>query len=105
MISNPNILKTFVSVMESGSVVGAARERGYSPAAVSRHIAWLQKRLGVELFVPDGRSIRPTPAAVAFVDRARDIVEELQRFEEFSDQFATTVGPLVARGSAALVAS
>lgn len=105
MISNPNILKTFVSVMECGSVVGAARERGYSPAAVSRHIAWLQKRLGVELFVPDGRSIRPTAAAVAFVDRARDIVDELQRFEEFSDQFATTVDPRVARRSTALVVS
>lgn len=83
-------LKTFVSVVECGSVVGAARQRGYSPASVSRQISGLQRRLGVRLFVPDGRSIRPTAQAIEFVESCRGLVETVERFESYADDFAAT---------------
>lgn len=60
MIANLTVLTTFVAVMDERSVVAAARARGYSAAAVSKRMGWLQRRLGVRLFVPNGRSIRPT---------------------------------------------
>lgn len=88
MITNVSVLQTFVAVIDSGSVIGAARERGYSAAAVSRQIGWLQRRLGVQLFVPEGRSIRPTPDAIVFVERCRDLVDEVRRFERYADRFA-----------------
>lgn len=88
MIANLNVLKTFVAVMDCGSVVSAARDRGYSAAAVSRQMGWLQRRLGVRLFVPDGRSIKPTPEAFEFLERCRGLVDEVSRFESFASGFA-----------------
>ncbi|GAA1854105.1 LysR family transcriptional regulator [Microbacterium koreense] len=82
------LLRTFVAVIDSGSVVAAAREVGYSPAAVSRQLARLQRRLEVRFFEPDGRSIRPTADALAFVVRVRPLLEEASRFEEFSRRFS-----------------
>lgn len=87
MIANLTVLKTFVAVMDCGSVVSAAKLRGYSAAAVSRQMGWLQKRLGVRLFVPDGRSIKPTPEAYEFLDRCRGLVEEVRRFESYASGF------------------
>ncbi len=83
-----SVLKSFIAVIDSGSVVGAARERGYSPAAVSRQIAWLQRRLGVRFFEPQGRSIRPTGDALEFALRARELVDEVERFERYSSRFS-----------------
>jgi DNA-binding transcriptional LysR family regulator len=82
------VLKTFLAVIDSGSVVAAAREQGYSPAAVSRQIAWLQRRLAVRFFEPEGRSIRPTADALEFASRARELVHEADRFEQYSSRFS-----------------
>jgi DNA-binding transcriptional LysR family regulator len=82
------VLKTFIAVIDTGSVVAAARERGYSPAAVSRQMAWLQRRLDVRFFEPAGRSIRPTTDALEFALRARELVDEADRFERYSRRFS-----------------
>ena len=82
-----DVLKTFVAVIDCGTVVGAARVRGYSPAAVSRQMGWLQRRLGVRFFEPHGRSIRATDAALEYVVRAREFVDEVNRFERYSTTF------------------
>lgn len=75
------LLRTFVSVVDHGSVVGASRARGYTPAAISRQMARLQRRLGVRLFQPQGRGIRPTQIAIDVSARARKLLEESDRFE------------------------
>lgn len=78
------VIQSFLAVIDCGSIVEASRARGYSPAAVSRQLARLQSRLGVRLFVPDGRSIRPTEAAILLAVRARELVAEVERFREYS---------------------
>ncbi|MFB8388082.1 LysR family transcriptional regulator [Microbacterium sp. NPDC055910] len=92
MIADLSVMKTFVSVVDQGSVVGAAKALGYSPAAVSRQMGWLQRRLGVRLFVPVGRSIEPTAPALEFVQRCREVVEEVRRFESYARDFASAEG-------------
>ena len=91
-----NVLKTFVAVVDCGSIVGAARARGYSPAAVSRQMGWLQRRLGVTFFEPEGRSIRATEAALEYAARAREFVDEVYRFERYSSTFGRTLPSRVA---------
>lgn len=91
MVANLNALKSFVTVVDCGSVIAASRQCGYSPAAVSRQLGWLQRRLGVRLFVPDGRSIRPTAAALEFAARTRVLIEQVQSFERYSDAFGSTL--------------
>jgi DNA-binding transcriptional LysR family regulator len=82
-----NVLQTFLAVIDAGSLTAAARQRGYSTAAVSRQIATLQRRYGVTLFEPCGRSIRPTSAALEFADQARALAGEAARFDSYSRQF------------------
>lgn len=42
-------MKVFVLAVDEGSLAAAGRELGRSPAAVSRAIAFLEERVGVEL--------------------------------------------------------
>ncbi len=76
------VLRTLVAVYDCGSVVAAARERRYSAAAVSRQMAVLQRRLGLELFVPDGRGIRPTPEAADLVRHVRGVLAQVDELEQ-----------------------
>lgn len=80
---NLRILKTFLAVVDAGSVIGAARKRGYSAAAVSRQMAELQRRLDIQLFEPDGRGIRPSAHALQLAERARGLMAEADRLEEY----------------------
>ena len=42
-------MKVFVVTLDEGSLAGAGRKLGRSPAAVSRAIAFLEERVGTEL--------------------------------------------------------
>jgi len=88
MLDYLSVLKTFVTVVECGSMVGAAHRRGYSAGAVTRQMGWLQRRLGVRLFEPDGRSIRPTDDAIELVEYARAAIDEADRFDRVARRMA-----------------
>ena len=77
------VLKTFLAVVDTGSVSGAARLRGYSSAAVSRQMAGLQRRLGVTLFLPEGRGIRPSAHAIRLAARSRALIAEAEALESY----------------------
>ena len=72
-------LRTFLSVMASGSVNAAAGHLGYSPSAVSQQIAALQKETGLTLFTRHGRGIEPTPAAHTLAAESEQLMTELKR--------------------------
>lgn len=91
MIS-PSILQTFIAVLDGGSIVAASRACGYTPAAVSRQMSSLQKRLGVRLFEPDGRGIRPTPIAVELAIGARRLLEQNTEFAAFARDVCRVTG-------------
>jgi DNA-binding transcriptional LysR family regulator len=88
MLDYLSVLKTFVMVVECGSMVEAARRRGYSAGAVTRQMGWLQRRLGVRLFEPEGRSIRPTDDAIGLVEYARAAIDEADRFDRIARRLA-----------------
>ena len=81
MIADIRALRSMVEVVDRGSVVAAARACGYSPAAVSRQLARLQNRIGVTLFEPDGRGIRPNDRGMCVAEEARRLIAEVARFE------------------------
>lgn len=58
-------LRVFRAVVSSGTVQAAATNLGYSPSAVSQHLAALQRETGLTLFEKSGRGIAPTPAGLA----------------------------------------
>lgn len=91
---NPSVLRTFVAVVDHGSVIAAARECGYTPAAVSRQMSRLQRRLGVALFEPDGRGIRATAIAEELATGARRLLRESSEFDAFTREVCRSVGSL-----------
>lgn len=65
------LVRSFVAVLDAGSLMGAARKLGAQQPTLSRHIAELEAQLGVPLFERTGRGVVPTLAALAIADAAR----------------------------------
>lgn len=69
-----NQLKTFLAVVECGSVSEAADSLFVSPPAVSAALASLQAELGVTLVARLGRGVAITPAGSVFAPYARGVL-------------------------------
>jgi DNA-binding transcriptional LysR family regulator len=75
-------LAVFVRAAEGGSFSRAARELGLSQPSVSRIISELETRLGVTLLLRTTRRITATDAGALFLDRAREILAEIEDAED-----------------------
>ena len=67
------LIRSFLAVLDAGSLMGAARRTGAQQPTLSRHVSDLEAQLGVPLFERTGRGVTPTPAALAIVDAARQM--------------------------------
>ena len=67
-------LRALQAVVDTGSVTAAADEMGYTPSAVSQHIAALERETGAVLFERVGRGIRPTEAGRLLAEHARELL-------------------------------
>jgi DNA-binding transcriptional LysR family regulator len=74
-------LSVFVRAAETGSFSRVAREFGVSQPSVSRMVASLEARLGVKLLLRTTRQVTPTDAGSVFLERARQIVGDLDDAE------------------------
>ena len=90
-----SLVPTFLAVAETGSAAAAARTLGASQPTVSRHVAELERQLGLALFArrPDG--LVPTERALELIEVAgamRAAAEGLsRRAEGLHDDLAGTV--------------
>jgi DNA-binding transcriptional LysR family regulator len=67
------LLRSFLAVIDAGSLSAAARAtQGHQPT-MSRHLAELEQQLGVALFERTGRGVRPTAAGLAVLPAARQM--------------------------------
>src|SRR5690554_1005284 len=71
-------LRTFVTVLDEGSVSRAAVKLGVSQSAVSHTLDRIRKALGDPLFVKSGRGITPTRYALQAGPHIRQILDDLQ---------------------------
>lgn len=65
------LMRSFLAVLERGSLLGAARYLGSSQPTLGRHVAELERQLDVVLFERTGRGLVPTRAALSIADHAR----------------------------------
>ena len=79
-------LETFVSIVESGSIAEAARRLNLTAAAVTQRIQTLQEEIGVDLLSRVGRTVRPTRAGMAILERARNFLLEARDFKLIATQ-------------------
>jgi DNA-binding transcriptional LysR family regulator len=72
------LVRSFVAVLDAGSLTAAARRTGMHQPTLSRHIAELEAQLQVPLFERTGRGVVPTAAALAIADDARRMQADAQ---------------------------
>ncbi|PWB32831.1 LysR family transcriptional regulator [Pseudomonas sp. SDI] len=70
-------IKSFVKVVEAGSIAAGARSLGLSAAAVSQNIARLEAHLQVRLLARTTRSMALTPSGAEYYQRVRHIERDL----------------------------
>jgi DNA-binding transcriptional LysR family regulator len=81
---NWSLVRSFLAVLEHGSLLAAARQLQSSQPTIGRHIAELESQLSVALFDRTGRGLVPTEAALRLADAARTM-------QTGADQLARTV--------------
>lgn len=67
------LVKSFLAVLDAGSLMGAARRLNAQQPTLSRHVAELESQLGAPLFERTGRGVTPTALALAIADSARQM--------------------------------
>jgi len=75
-------LEYLVAVVEHGGFSAAARKLGVAAPSVHRLVRALEAELDVPLLDRGSSPIRPTPDAMAYVERARYLMGELQGLDE-----------------------
>jgi DNA-binding transcriptional LysR family regulator len=73
------LVRSFLAVLDAGSLMGAARSLGAQQPTLSRHIAELEAQLGAALFERTGRGVVPTAAALAIAEAAREMQAGAER--------------------------
>jgi len=88
-------MEIFLAVVDQGSFVAAADALRLSKAAVSRHVAALEERLGVRLLQRTTRRLSLTEEGRLFAQRAREILASLEEAEsEVASQVLEPLGAL-----------
>ena len=67
------LVRSFLAVLDAGSLMGAARKLNAQQPTLSRHVAELEAQLGTPLFERTGRGVTPTAAALAVAHAARQM--------------------------------
>jgi DNA-binding transcriptional LysR family regulator len=71
-------LESFVMVVDNGSIAETARRLNLTAAAVAQRIRALETEIGARLLSRSGRSVRPTVAGTAILDRARNFLGDVR---------------------------
>ena len=68
-----SLVRSFLAALDQGSLLGAARLLHMSQPTLGRHIAELERQLGVLLFERTGRGLVPTATALQLAQAARSM--------------------------------
>lgn len=74
-------MSSFVAVVEAGSFIGAADATGFTKAAISRHIADLERRLDVRLMHRTTRRLSLTDEGRVFYGRSKELLAGIAEAE------------------------
>src|SRR5437868_2616153 len=74
-------MRTFVSVVDSGSFSAAARRLNVGQPTVSKTIAQLETQLGVRLLLRSTRGLTSTQAGLSYYERANRALQEAEEAE------------------------
>jgi DNA-binding transcriptional LysR family regulator len=76
------LMRSFLAVLDAGSLSGAAKRLGALQPTLSRQVAALEAQLGAPLFERTGRGVAPTALALAIAEDARAMQEGAERLRQ-----------------------
>jgi LysR family transcriptional regulator, regulator of abg operon len=82
-------LRDITAIAEHGSLRAAARNLGLAQPALTRSVHDLEHELGAPLFERRSRGMTPTAVGAAFLQRARAIMNDIQRAREEAEQISS----------------
>ena len=82
-------LRSFVSAVQQGSLSGAGRLLGSSPASISRHITSLEEQLGTQLLKRSSRALALTEAGGLYYAQVEQILQQLAEANRSVTQLQT----------------
>jgi DNA-binding transcriptional LysR family regulator len=74
-------MRAFVTAVDRGSLASAARSLGHSPAAVTRAIALLEGRIGMQLLHRSTRALHLTQFGESYISTCRQVMSALDMAE------------------------
>jgi len=74
---NTLFLKSFVTVVDNGSMAAAARQLNITPATVAQQIHTLEREIGAPLIARSGRTVSVTEAGARILERARNLLRDV----------------------------
>lgn len=74
-------LRLLVAVCDSQNIKLAAEQEHIEPSAISKRIAQLEAVLKTPLLVRGRRGVQPTPAGLALLEHARNVLHTMERIE------------------------
>jgi DNA-binding transcriptional LysR family regulator len=81
--------RSFCQLVDKGSFTGAAGAEEVSPSAISKRIDWLEKQLGLTLFVRTTRQVNLTEIGQEFLPKARSLLKQFDSMVSDTQQIAT----------------
>lgn len=88
------LIKTYIGVVENGSIAAAARAQGMSAAAVSQSITRLEAHLGVSLLSRTTRSMALTESGTRYFEKVRHIPRDVDLASQAAAAETMPKGPL-----------
>lgn len=96
MADRVDAMRAFVLVCDSGGFSKAARMLRTAPSTVTKLVSGLEERLGVRLLQRSTRAVRATQAGTKYLERARQILEDVAEAELIAQKELTEpLGKLV----------
>ena len=85
-----NLIRTFVAVVDGGSLAAAARQLGFAHPTVARHIQTLEQNLGVSLFERSSAGLAINEVGSQLAEAAVRMQKNAVAFEAVSDAVKTS---------------
>lgn len=83
-------LRTFVTVVDRGSMAAAARELNITPAAVAQQLRTLEREMGATLVARVGRTVSMTEEGSRILQRARDLLRDVADLRSVANDTAVS---------------
>ncbi len=98
-----DLYRTFLAVLQEGSLSGAARALGLTQPSVARHIDALEQSLGLELFMRSQRGLSATEAALALRPYAETLASTAAAMRRAASGQGDTIGGTVRIGASQII--